>query len=618
MSFERVGLKIGLEIHQQLDSHKLFCNCRSELFEGKGYEFVRRLRPTRSEMGEVDKAAVAEFKRRLQFRYQALDATCLVEADEEPPHNANEDAIDIALQIALLLNAEVVDEIQFMRKIIIDGSNTAGFQRTGLVALNGFLDVDGERIRIDTLCLEEDAARKVDDGEEKVYRLDRLGIPEIEIATAPEIDSPEKAKVVAQKIGALLRATRRVKRGIGTIRQDVNVSIKDGARTEIKLVQDLRSIPKIIENEIERQFRLIEIKEELDRRDVKELKKVLKDVSSVFKETDSKVIRKALDKNGKVLALRLECFSGLIGSNSKAGLGNEFAGYARLSGVRGILHSDELPAYGISESELKAVSNALELRENDAFVLVAESEEKARKALEAVFERAKIALKGVPSEVRRVLENCTTEFMRPMSDEARMYPETDVPPVRVTKERVEKIKRSLPELPDAKVERFVREYGITREQARQLVGEGYDDTFESLARRYEFKSLIARTLLNTLPELRSKGIETELISILNDMFSALDEGRFAKEGIPELLSYIAREKVGVKEAIKKLGIERIDVTDIEKIIDKILSDKEKFLRKKGQSAVPSLMGIVMKELRGKADGKIVNQILKRKVEELLR
>src|SRR3989475_993608 len=261
MDYRALGLKVGLEIHQQLATHKLFCEDASVLVDDLGGQrFRRRLRPTPSEMGEIDAAAIEEAKRQLTFVYEATPNSCLVEADEEPPHPPNPEALDIALEIALLLDATCASEVDFMRKIVIDGSNTAGFQRSALVALDGHLETNGKRIGVPTILLEEDAARKLCEAEgEVVYRLDRLGIPLVEIATSPDIQTPEEAREVALAFGSLLRATRKVMRGIGTIREDLNVSIKGGLRIEIKGVQEVRLISTFVEREVERQRMLLEV-----------------------------------------------------------------------------------------------------------------------------------------------------------------------------------------------------------------------------------------------------------------------------------------------------------------------------------------------------------------------
>ncbi|MFI5413972.1 MAG: Glu-tRNA(Gln) amidotransferase GatDE subunit E, partial [Candidatus Lutacidiplasmatales archaeon] len=236
-------MKAGLEVHQQLAVGKLFCACPAELTETVTDAFARSLRASGGESGTVDVAAALQASRGLLYRYEAGPSSCLVEMDEEPPHPLNEEALDTALTLALLLHAHPVDEVEVMRKIVVDGSNTTGFQRTALIAVDGELELGGRRYSIPTICLEEDAARKIRESPGEVtYRLDRLGIPLVEVATGPEIVSGQEAREVAEEIGALLRATKRVRRGIGTIREDVNVSIEGGHRIEVKGVQELRMI----------------------------------------------------------------------------------------------------------------------------------------------------------------------------------------------------------------------------------------------------------------------------------------------------------------------------------------------------------------------------------------
>ncbi|RMF06573.1 Glu-tRNA(Gln) amidotransferase GatDE subunit E [Candidatus Woesearchaeota archaeon] len=258
--YEKLGFRCGIEIHQQLEGKKLFCSCPSIIRKDKPhFQALRRLRASAGETGKIDAAAEHEAKKDKYFIYHGYhDTTCLVELDEEPPHSVNEEALQTALEVAKMLNCEIVDEIQFMRKTVVDGSNTSGFQRTALIGLNGWIEVQGKKIGIPTVCLEEEACQVIKRTEEyDIYNLSRLGIPLIEIATDPDITSPEEAEEAAAKIGMILRSTGKVKRGIGTIRQDVNLSIKGGARIEIKGFQDLKSIPKVIRNEIKRQLAII-------------------------------------------------------------------------------------------------------------------------------------------------------------------------------------------------------------------------------------------------------------------------------------------------------------------------------------------------------------------------
>jgi Glu-tRNA(Gln) amidotransferase subunit E-like FAD-binding protein len=271
----------GIEIHQQLSGKKLFCNCPCKIRKDTpDFSIVRRLRASAGESGFVDKAALHEQQKSKLFEYLGYnDSTCLVELDEEPPHPVNKDAVVAALMIAKLLDMKIVDSIQFMRKTVIDGSNTSGFQRTALIGYDGFVEVNGNKIRIDTLCLEEEAAQVIQRTSDKdVYNLSRLGIPLLEIATAPDIKSPVECKEVAAHLGMLLRSTGMVLRGIGTIRQDVNISIKGGARTEIKGFQDIRSIPEVVNNEVRRQLYLINEGKKI----VSEVRKAESDMTTSF------------------------------------------------------------------------------------------------------------------------------------------------------------------------------------------------------------------------------------------------------------------------------------------------------------------------------------------------
>lgn len=280
MDYKKLGFKCGIEIHQQLDTGKLFCECPSVILDGEpDFKVKRYLRAAAGETGEVDVAAKHEMEKGKYFLYHGYDeSTCLVELDEEPPHLINPSALEIALIISKLLNAKPVDEIQVMRKTVVDGSNTAGFQRTALIACNGYIETSKGRVNITLITLEEDAAKIVKRTKSyDIFNLSRLGIPLVEIGTDSSIKDPEHAKEVASKLGMILRSTR-VKRGLGTIRQDVNLSIKGGARIEIKGFQDLKSMPKVIDGEVKRQLDLIKKKKKVKR----EVRKAEPDFSTSF------------------------------------------------------------------------------------------------------------------------------------------------------------------------------------------------------------------------------------------------------------------------------------------------------------------------------------------------
>ena len=633
LDYKKLGLKVGLEIHQQLDTkHKLFCNCPADLVEAEHDSFIRRLRPTRSELGDVDIAALFEWRKGRAYEYQApLLHSCLVEADEEPPHPLNREALLIALAFALSVEAWIPDEIHVMRKVVIDGSNTSGFQRTAIIGLGGHLWVSHDKkIPLETIVVEEDASRKMGErGKVISYRLDRLGIPLIEIATAPVISSPEEAREVAEAIGRQLRLMGRVKRGIGTIRQDLNVSIEGGAKTEIKGVQRLDLIPKVIENEVRRQLALLEIRDELARRgiDPGSLQEEPRDVTGVFRETKSKIIRKTLDRGGKVYALRLRGFKGLLGREVMPGrrFGTELADYARFwGGVGGIFHSDELPGYGISMGEVEKVYEVLGADKNsDAIVLVADREENAVKALKAVRDRALEAFKGVPEETRGAREDGTTFYMRPRPGSARMYPETDIPPIRVTEGMIREAEKMKPEPLPVKLEKLVETYGLARGLAEQAIRDLRFDLIERLIYRYGDK-LPAKTIVSLfvvqLRGLRGEGVDVDSIpdEKLEKVISLIAEGRIAKEAFEKLVTAIAMNpQANVEDLVKDLGLGKMGVEEASSIIEKILRDNIDVLKAKGSKAFNIAMGLAMKELRGKIEGRTVARLVREKLEELL-
>jgi glutamyl-tRNA(Gln) amidotransferase subunit E len=622
--YRALGLKSGLEIHQQLDTkEKLFCGCPTLLRDTKesNFEFFRYLRPTQSEMGVVDRAAFEEVKLTKKFIYKAYDTTCLIENDEEPPRELNQEAVECSLIIARMLNMNIVDELYTMRKIVIDGSNTSGFQRTGLVATDGYLESSAGRVGIDVLCLEEEAAQKVEDrGDSVIYSLDRLGIPLVEIGTAPDIVSPAHAREVAEKLGMMLRSTGKVKRGLGTIRQDINVSIAEGARVEIKGVQELDLIETIVEREAARQVALLEIKKELNNRKANVSDKI-SDVTHVFAGTPSKVILKAL-KGGVVYAVNLSGFAGLVGRELQPGrrLGTEFSDRAKKSGVGGIFHTDELPSYGITEDEVKALRNTLESEANDCVVMVADTKEKAKGAMLAVIMRAREALEIVPEETRRALPDGNSAYMRPLPGAARMYPETDVPPVEIKHERVSSIK--LPELIEERIKRYMLQFRLNEELAGQIARSDNFVLFESIMRKVPNANanVVVRTLETVLYELGKEGANVNDIKEVHliELFRLHADGKIPNEAVGEVLKLVAgKPELTVEKAVGTLGIGGVGIGELEAAIDRVIDSRIDFIKEKGINSVGPLMGVVMKELRGKVSGQEISRLLTQKISKKL-
>jgi len=478
IDYAKIGFKCGVEIHQQLEGKKLFCDCPTLNSDKEpDIKVIRRLRAVAGETGEIDIAAKHEMEKGKQFIYMSnSEDTCLVEFDEEPPHSINQDALNTALQVALLLKAKIVDELQIMRKTVVDGSNTSGFQRTALVATNGYVETSQGKVGISVICLEEEAAQKIkEDSSSITYKLDRLGIPLIEIGTAADIKSPEHAKEVAAYLGMVLRSTGSCKRGIGTIRQDVNISIKGGARTEIKGFQDLRSIVKVIENEVKRQEDLI--------------------------------------KQGK----------------------------------------------------------------------------------------------KIKEEVRKAEPDFTTSFLRPMPGAARMYPETDVAPIRILKDRLKRIK--LPELISDKLDALEKTYEIVGDKIRNLIKIEKFSLFEEIVKECPNikPAFVCETLLSYSSEILKKHKVADTLKIkeehLKRIFQELDNGKIAKSSVIDILTEMA---LGKEFDLHKYRLKEINIEEeLKKIIE----------------ANPGLnqgayMGMIMSKFKGQIDGKKVMEILGKYVKKI--
>ncbi len=612
-------MKVGLEVHQQIATGKLFCACPSELVEEEGATFVRRLRSASGEDRYVDAAAAFQASRGLSYRYTDGPSSCLVECDEEPPRPLNETALDVALTMALLLESRPVDEIEVMRKIVVDGSNTSGFQRTALIAVGGRLEVGGTTHEILSICLEEDAARKVGgDRSEVAFRLDRLGIPLVEIATGPTITSGAEAREVALEIGALLRSTRRVRRGIGTIREDLNVSIEGGHRIEIKGVQELRLLGEYVAREERRQQLLLGWREELRARGARVDPTVI-DVGAELTGATQGPVASALHGGGVALALRLPGFAGLLSTPASTDerLGRELADHARAAGVGGIVHSDETTAAALAGGVADRLRDALKLDAHDAFVLVADrSEAKVRRALAAVAKRAQAALEGVPGETRDPLPDGRSRYSRPLPGRDRLYPETDVPPIPVSPERLARLRASLPERPAASRARLAREHGLAPELVRQIVYGGELDRFDELVERGRSAGAVARLLIQELPAVppRPDGPPFEpSVELLDGLLRATESGAFSKEGIPAVLAELAAGRTTVDDAVHRAGLHRAGADELARVVEQVVGQQIELVRQRGEAAFSPLMGDVMRQLRGRRDGREIADELRRAI-----
>lgn len=629
MDYMKLGLTVGIEIHQELATqHKLFCQCPPELnkddFE---FTFTRKLRPAQSELGEIDPAALFEFLKGKTIIYEADHKTsCLVEMDEEPPGLMDAEALDIGLTFSLMTKGTPVNEVQVMRKTVVDGSNTGGFQRTSVVSLGGEIELDGKIYHLEQVAIEEDAARKIsEDGDTITYRLDRLGIPLIEVTTAPEMHNPEEVYNVAKRIGGILRATGSVRRGLGTIRQDVNVSILNGAIIEIKGAQDLGMISTLVEYEALRQATLVEIQGELDSRGVKpeDLPKDLHDVSKLFEKTESKILLNSLKRGGKVYAVKLNGFNGLTGKElcPNRRLGTEMSDHAKfMGGVKGIFHTDELPGYKIAQNEVDSLRKYMSAEEGDAVVIVADDESKCIAALTAVVDRAVTALSGVPAETRSANPDGTTRFTRPRPGAARMYPETDVKPSKITQEKISELISVLPDMPEVKLGKFRKQYELNEKLATQVLDSNYQEVFEELSEAGLSTTLLAVTLTEDLTKVRRDGVPVDNLTpdAIKDTFALVKEGTVVKESVVDILVYLAKNPShGVDQAVKMLGLEMMGDDEVKALVESTVAEKEAMVKECGMKAMGPLMGIIMGKVRGKASPQQVNKLLNAVIRALI-
>lgn len=657
LSPELLGFMCGIEVHQQLATGKLHSRQSGELFDitidtlpPHWPRFNRRLRMGRGEGGKIDIAARFESRRNRSFTYVQSPNSGLIELDEQPPLPHDQEAIDIALTVSALLQAKPVSLIQTMRKTVVDGSNTSGFQRTSLISTDGVLQTEGGPVVVDLLCLEEDSARKLDtemtgEGENVIYNLDRLGLPLIEIATAPDVTSPEHAKQTSIALGRVLRQTRRVRRGLGSIRQDLNVSLMCGDRVEIKGCQDLSWIPRIISLEMARQLHFYRLANQLrstmnlpllspDRRTTDEqielqvaaavekaLPLILHDVTSCFAQCTSKMVETGLAQGSVMLALPLANLAGKIGTKQMDNggsqlprLGRELAGAAKQAGVKGVFHSDELPAYGVEASQVELVRKELNLDDSDAFILCLAPKWQAQLALESVLLRARLAWHRIPQEVRNVVvkkgapEDGTTSPMRPLPGGARMYPETDIPSFSITADEWATIVENLPMSDDERKSRM-QQFEISQDQAGQILARQLDDVF-----------------VDNIDDLPHKGMATLILEndtaspqLLANVLRAKEAGHLSRESMNDIVAALAGSIASIEEIAQYAednGYKPADVADLASVVDEIIAQRLDFVKERGMGAMGPLMGVVMQAAAG-ADGKQVSALLRQAIQKTI-
>ncbi len=616
MNYEELGFKCGIEIHQQLKTdEKLFCSCPVDLVdENADARVERRLRAVKGESGESDEAAEKEAQKSTKFIYKYYKRNnCLVELDEEPPHSMDEEALDTALTFARMVDADIPDEIQVMRKIVVDGSNTSGFQRTAMIGLDGKLETESGSVNIDDIELEEESAGIHERDQEKaVYDLNRLGVPLVEVGTDASIKNPEHAREVAEKIGMLLRSTGKARRGLGTIRQDVNVSIEEGSRVEIKGFQDVKNIDKLIELEVERQKNLVRLGEELPEEEV-----LGDNVTHIFEETENEIVSTVLQNDGAVYAIKMPGMTGKMKENISGDryVAKELVDYARQQGPRGIIHTDEdIKGYGLKE-EFDELEEILDREEEDVLAIIAAPKKQAKNAAEEVKRRAEMLYSGtVPEETRAAEQDFTTSYSRPLPGAARMYPETDIPAIRVKEEEVEEIDQNLPKTLEERREIYEEEIG--EELASQIVKSRKLEMFEEFKERVDTR-LAANIFTNIEAGIESDGFETGKLerTHYNALFSALESEKIKKGDVEEVLrSMIEKSEKKPQKVVEEVEEGKAGEEEIREAVRTVIEENREMVEEQGMRAQGPLMGEMQQ--RVDADGATISRILREEIDDL--
>ncbi len=644
IDFSKEGFLSGLEFHQQLianystkDTHnygsKLFCNCPVIIRDDTpDFSVIRQQRAVSGETGEIDISANFEKLKKYKIRYEGYhDTTCLIELDEEPIMPINQEALFRTLAISKnIFKLNLVDEILISRKTIIDGSNTSGFQRTAMVAYksqNSFIEVNSKKISIVQVNLEEDSAKNTGTKNGiKHYRLDRLGTPLIEIATGPDMTHPEEVLSVAKRIGELLRTTGWVRRGQGTIRQDLNISISKGSRIEIKGVSDLDLIPLYSKNEAIRQKRMLELLELFNNRNITidlihELEII--NISELFEDTKVSIIQKNIKSGNQVFISKFPKFKGLLEFELQKNyrLGTEFSQICKvMAEVGGIMHSDEIDNYKLSSDEIKSLEEKLSLEENDAFIILLSSQEQAKNSLNGLKQvlSSWILEKGIVPEVRSPRSDGTTGYLRPLPGKARMYPETDALPYQLNQTILTNISQIKFEFPEDRIARYKKDFNLSEEFSKRLSIHPKNSLFETIVTEHKVDpTLVANTILSTLVNLRRDGFDTSKINdqLLINIFSMLGEDKFSKDALELIFTSIISSKshINLEDLIVDLDLKKLDQKSIENIIDKIISDNNQIVSERGMGSMGLLMRIAMEQLGGKADGKHISDLIRKKI-----
>jgi len=624
--FIELGFRCGLEVHQQLDTaRKLFCRCPV------GYTnrrpdglIVRHMRPTLSELGEYDGTALMEFKTKKEVVYELFrDCVCTYEMDDTPPFPVNQEALDIAIQIALMFNCQIVDELHITRKQYLDGSIPTGFQRTAIVGVEGWIPYRDHKIRIIQLALEEDACREVHDiGHQIRFRTDRLSTPLVEVVTYPDMRTPTEAMEVDEIIGRVLRSSGKVRRGIGATRQDVNVSIQGGTRVELKGINRTGHIKRLTEIEALRQKALLEIRSELRVRGISShtLHAEKRDLTEIFRGINHSFISPSIREGGKVGGIKLERFAGILNYNTQPGMtfADELAGRVKviacLDKYPNLVHSDDITCAGLPDSVCEEIKKLFGMRHTDAVVITWGPEVDVATALSEIKIRALEASEGVPNETRQHIGDGITDFERILPGPDRMYPDTDSPPVAITKERLEKLTKDLPE-PSYKRDRHWKELGLSNELIYALGRSPFAFMFNRLLTKNQNEPrFLAYLFEGYLKHLSRQGKDIVFVTdeLLEQLFEIIAGRTLPREAIFVVLGHLAEngKDTPIEQIFDRLGLVPMKLSQVNAVIDEIVERHKDTKFKSEEHRIEYLIGQVRERIYGRFPVEQIPQLVR--------
>lgn len=614
--YAELGFRCGLEIHQQLDTQKkLFCNCPVGLTpETPNMRIQRHMRPTLSELGEYDRTALMEFKTRKEVIYELYTSrTCTYEMDDTPPFPLNKQALTYAIEIALLLNCQLVDEVHVTRKQYLDGSIPTGFQRTAIIGVEGWIPYKGRRIGIAALTLEEDSCREVsDNGHVITWKTDRLSTPLVEVITKPDILCPQEVPEVNRLLGDLLRCTGKVRRGIGTIRQDVNVSVTGGTRVEIKGVPKVGYNDALTHGEAVRQMSFIHLSVDLKKKGLnsENILSGSKDITELIKGTDSLHLKRTIEAGGKIVAMNYRKCKGVFNLEVQPGhtFAEEVSGRVRviacIDSKPNILHTDEPGVTGLMNAEWEKIRSALNSADEDLVVLLFGEKRDVETAEKEVVIRMNEALEGVPHETRQPFPDGHTEFERVLPGADRMYPDTDTPPTRITKEMVAEISSRLPELPWDRENRYLKA-GLAEQVALKLSRSRARNIFDRVMAETKVPAPIAAHLLLRVCAELEKFIPLNILSDEQwvDSFKLLEEKKVSRNRFVDFISLLmARNEKGAAEVLHESALETVSEATMEETVSAVVEAVSPFDDMDSATAARLVIGEVMDRINYGFDG----------------